>query len=199
MNNVDREMVEKGYAMILEGLGYDWRNNPHMEETPARAARAMVDEVCIGASTRPPKMTAFPLDGKSTMVISRQIPVRSLCAHHLLPFVGVAAVAYIPGEKILGLSKLSRAVEYWARRPQVQESLTNDIADFLGRVLELDFSSPDCVGGVGVVVRARHLCAEVRGVQHASDMITSALRGQFEHPEVRAEFLALAGVSHGHR
>lgn len=196
MNMVNREQVIKGYQMILDGLGYDWELDPHMADTPERAAKAMIDEICIGNHTEPPKMTAFPLDGKSAMVISRQIPVRSICAHHLLPFVGEAVVAYIPDEKILGLSKLSRAVEYWSRRPQVQETLTNQIADFLAEILELGNSGE---GGVGVVIRARHFCAELRGVKHESDMITSALRGQFELPEVRAEFLALAGVSHGYR
>jgi GTP cyclohydrolase I len=141
-------------------------------------------------------MTTFPLKGKSEMVVSRGIPVQSLCAHHLLPFVGEATVAYIPLNKVLGLSKLSRAVEYMARRPQVQEELTTGIADFLLETLvEPRLPEVEMEGwGVGVVIRAKHFCVELRGAKHSSDMVTSALRGEFLKPEVRAEFLSLAGV-----
>lgn len=192
-----RAQIVTGYQMILEGLGIDWENNPHMKNTPERAAKAMVEELCVGLLTDAPQMTAFPLNGHSEMVISRGIPVRSLCAHHLLPFVGEATVAYIPCRKVLGLSKLSRAVEYMSRRPQVQEALTTSIADFVLKSiqppLEIGEGAPSG-WGVAVVIRSQHFCMALRGVNHSADVITSALRGEFNEPEVRAEFLSLAGV-----
>lgn len=197
----DRLKVEQGYEMVLEGLGIDWANDDHMCGTPRRAAKAMVDELCRGLNEIPPAMTSFPLTGRKEMVISRNIPVRSLCAHHLLPFTGTATVGYIPYNSVLGLSKLSRAVEYCARRPQVQEDLTTDIANLvMSAILPPDVYQSvrqDGTGGgtgwgVAVVVRARHFCMELRGIQHTSDVVTSALRGEFLSPEVRAEFMSLA-------
>ena len=179
--------IERGYALILEGMGFDWKKDPHMSQTPSRAMRAMVTEICSGLFEDPPVMTTFPLEGNSNMVISRKIPIKSLCAHHLLPFIGYATVAYIPRETILGLSKLSRAVEYMMRRPQVQEQLTENIADFLQAQLDGPI-------GIGVVIQSRHFCMELRGVKHESEVLTSTLRGEFEKAEVRSEFLHLAGV-----
>lgn len=188
---ISQKKVEKGYQLILEGLGYNWKKLPHMVDTPSRAAQAMVFEICRGISQMRPKMTTFPLKGQGNMVISRGIPVLSMCAHHLLPFVGVATVAYIPKQRVLGLSKFSRAVDYCAGKPQVQEELTRDIANFLSEAL---FPQQSDRQDIGVVVRCRHLCMELRGVRHSSDVITSELRGEFMSPEVRAEFLSLAGV-----
>lgn len=172
--------------MVLEGLGIPWMASPHTVETPRRAARAMVEEICAGIVAKPPSLTVFPLEGTPSMIVSRRIPVRSLCAHHLLPFVGYATVAYIPGNSIVGISKLSRVVHHFMAKPQVQENLTTDIADHLQKVLKPQ--------GIGVVIQAKHFCMELRGVKHESNMLTSALRGEFEEPEVRAEFLSLAGV-----
>ncbi len=220
MSKPDLKKIEQGYAAVLEGLGLDWRSNPHMQDTPLRAAKAMANELCrhIG-QTDVPKMTTFPLKGEPTMIISRHIPVQSLCAHHLLPFTGEATVAYIPRDRVLGLSKLSRAVDFMARRPQVQEQLTSDVADFLVRTLGPEkIKRPSTQGGedhytpqdpeyahavrdlmdnwgVAVIIRSRHMCMELRGVEHSSDVITSALRGEFNKPEVRAEFLSLAEVN----
>lgn len=193
----DFAKVREGYRLILEGLGCDLKD-PHFEETPDRAAKSLFYELCSGITAAEPRVTTFPLEGKSEMIISRGIPVRSLCAHHFLPFVGEAVVAYIPDAKILGLSKLSRLVDYWSRRPQVQEQLTTSIANDL--MVRLFFPSDTFEGehpisgdcGVGVIVKARHLCMEHRGVGHTSDVITSALRGVFLEAEVRAEFLKLA-------
>lgn len=184
------EKVVQGYRLILEGLGLDLED-PHLRDTPTRAAKALYREMCAGlTSPEPPKMTTFPADGAKNMVISRGIPVRSLCAHHFLPFVGTAVIGYVPNELLLGLSKLSRAVEFKARKPQVQETLTAEIADFLTETLFPGGNTVD--GGVAVLLRARHFCMEVRGVNHVSDVTTSALRGCFNAPEVRAEFLKLA-------
>src|SRR5690242_7794935 len=120
------------------------------------------------------------------MVIARDIPFTSLCEHHLLPFVGTAAVGYLPGDRILGLSKLARVVELHARRPQVQERMTTQIADWIDDLLK--------PRGVGVVIRAEHTCMTLRGAQaRGSSTITSALLGTVRHdPRTRAEFLDLA-------
>lgn len=200
----DFAKVEAGFRSILEGLGVN-PEDPHFKETPNRAAKAFYYELCSGITTGEPKVTTFPQpDGvKSEMIISRGIPVRSVCAHHLLPFVGEAVVGYIPFDRILGLSKMTRVVNFWARRPQVQEQLTSSAADDLvqrlftpvGEVEGRDstFVPEGC--GVGIIIRSRHFCMEVRGVNHTSDVITSAVRGAFlNDPAVRAEFLKLAGV-----
>ena len=120
------------------------------------------------------------------LVVVRDIPVQSLCAHHLLPFIGVAHVAYLPDERIVGLSKLARAVAMWSRGLQVQERLSSQIAGWLD-----DRLHPK---GVGVVIEAEHLCMTVRGVRaHGASTVTSTLRGQVrDDPSTRSEFLALA-------
>jgi len=179
------KLIREGFEMVLEGLGFDWRNEPHMQETPMRAAEAWFFELCQGKTGDAPKITLFKQPGDSGMVILNHIPVKSMCAHHLLPFVGEASVGYVMEDQIIGLSKLSRIVDYFSRRPQVQEDLTNQIADFLEDLK---------ASGVGVVIKASHLCMVLRGTNHESEMVTSALRGVFLDAEVRAEFLKLAGV-----
>ena len=138
-------------------------------------------------SPAPFNPTTFPNDGDyDELVVAREIPFHSLCEHHLLPFVGVAHVAYLPGERILGLSKLARVVEYFARSLQVQERLTTQVADWLEHELQPK--------GVGVVLEAEHLCMSLRGVQkHGATTVTSALRGLVrDDARTRQEFLALA-------
>ena len=135
---------------------------------------------------RPFNATTFPNDGGyDELVVARDIPFHSLCEHHLLPFVGVAHVAYLPGERIIGLSKLARVVESFARAMQVQERLTTQVAGWLQHEL-----SPK---GVGVVLEAEHLCMSLRGVQKAgATTVTSALHGLVrDDPRTRQEFLAL--------
>jgi GTP cyclohydrolase I len=134
-------------------------------------------------------MTTFPNDeGYDELVLARSIPFRTVCEHHLLPFSGVAHVGYLPGERIVGLSKLARLVEHFAARPQVQERLTKQIADCLEEQL-----SPR---GVGVVIEAEHACMTLRGVRAlGSTTVTSALLGTMRaDARSRAEFFALAGV-----
>lgn len=193
MKTPSLQKVERGYKLILEGLGLSLKD-PHFKDTPQRAARAMFYELCAGLTNSPPKITTFPMKkgARSEMVLSEKIPVRSFCAHHFLPFVGYATVAYIPHRELLGLSKLSRIVDHWARRPQVQEDLTTNIADDMVRLLFKVGSDWEPDFGVGVVITARHFCMEVRGVNHPSEVTTSALRGAFLEPEVRAEFLKLS-------
>ena len=131
--------------------------------------------------------TTFPNDvGDDELVVARSIPFHSLCEHHLLPFVGVAHVGYLPGHRIVGLSKLARVVEFFARSLQVQERLTTQVADWLQTELQPK--------GVGVVIEAEHLCMSLRGVQkQGATTVTSALYGLVrDDPRTRQELLALA-------
>jgi len=136
---------------------------------------------------RPFDLTTFPNDeGYDELVLARSIPVQSVCEHHLLPSVGVAHVGYLPGDRILGLSKLTRVVEMFARRPQVQERLTQQVADWLQTTL--------APRGVGVVIEAEHLCMTMRGVRtDGVSTVTSSLQGHLRQDvAARAEFFALA-------
>ena len=172
--------------MLLEGLGIDI-NDDHFKNTPLRVARAWSEELCSGLGEKQFKLTTFPVakNYEPSMVVLQHIPVRSVCAHHLMPFYGEATVAYIPDQRLCGLSKLSRIVDYFARRPQVQEDLTSDIASFLCQKL-----TPL---GAGVLIKATHMCMAMRGVSHAGIMTTSSLKGLFQSDGiVRAEFTALA-------
>lgn len=168
------------FRAFLQTLGLDV-DDPHLRETPRRVATMFATELF---APHPFTFTTFPAEGDS-LVLVRDIPFVSICAHHLLPFRGVAHVGYIPTDRLVGLSKLARTVEYHARAPQVQERLTDQIADFLD--VNLDPL------GVGVVLEATHLCMEIRGVQKpGTTTTTSALRGVLrDEPEARAEFMAL--------
>src|SRR5687767_15770637 len=139
-----------------------------VEDTPRRIA-SMYAELL---SPAPFNATTFPNDGGyDELVVAREIPFHSLCEHHMLPFVGVAHVAYLPGERVLGLSKLARVVEHYARSLQVQERLTTQVAAWLEQTLQPK--------GVGVVLEAEHMCMSLRGAQkHGATTVTSALRGQ---------------------
>ena len=183
---MDRDKVLKGVKMLLEGLGVDMENK-HFQKTPERAAKSWMEEICSGLGDKKFRLTTFPIgeNYEPSMVVLQHIPVKSVCAHHLLPFIGEATVAYIPKEMLCGLSKLSRIVNYFARRPQVQEELTSDIANFLCENLDPQ--------GVGVIIKATHLCMAMRGVNHDGVMTTSTLKGSFlNESNVRAEFMALA-------
>jgi GTP cyclohydrolase I len=166
---------------LLSALGLSTESES-MAETPARMARAFAELL----SPRSFDLTTFPNDEQyDELVLARAIPVHSVCEHHMLPFVGVAHVGYLPGERILGLSKLARVVELFARRPQVQERLTAQIAGWLQDQLQ--------PAGVGVVIEAEHFCMTLRGVRAGgASTITSALRGRLrDDARSRAEFLAL--------
>ena len=163
------------YGEYMTALGIDWKNDPNSSDTPMRVAKAFVNDLAQGCYMAPPKITAFDnLDKYDGMVFQGNIDVKSFCSHHHLPFIGKAHVAYIPSEdgKVIGLSKLNRIVEYFARRPQVQENLTMQIHDYINST---------CTGnkGVAVMVEAGHLCACVRGVRHDSTMMTSKMSGAF--------------------
>jgi GTP cyclohydrolase I len=181
---VDLEAAEEAVRSLLQALGADTALE-ELRDTPRRAARAYADLL----TPEPFSLTTFANDaGYDELVLVRDIPFHSLCAHHLLPFVGVAHVGYLPGERILGLSKLARVVGSFARGLQVQERLTQQVADWLEGQL-----APK---GVGVVLEAEHLCMTLRGVQATgARTLTSALHGMIRHdPRTRQEFLALTGA-----
>ena len=182
---VDPFAAEAAVAGLLRALGQDVAD-PQLADTPRRVVESLTELL----SPVDFNLTTFPNDdGYDELVVARDIPMRSLCAHHLLPFIGVAHVAYLPGERILGLSKLARVVEMFARGLQVQERLTVQVADWLNEHL--------VPRGVGVVIEAEHLCMTQRGVMaHGARTATSALRGLLkEDARTRAEFLALVGRS----
>jgi GTP cyclohydrolase I len=181
---VDLDAAQRAAAQFLTALGVDL-SGEGLEETPARMARAYAELF----DARPFRMTTFPNDeGYDELVLARGIPFRTVCEHHLLPFSGVAHVGYLPGERILGLSKLARLVEHFAARPQVQERLTKQVADCLSDLLDPK--------GAGVVLEAEHSCMTLRGVRaRGSSTVTSALVGVLRSDaRSRAEFFALAGV-----
>jgi GTP cyclohydrolase I len=171
---------------ILDALGLDLAD-PNLAETDRRVAR-MYAEMFHGLKegTRP-QVTTFPNEEKyKAMVMEKEIPFYSMCAHHLVPFYGHAHIAYIPNDRILGLSKFARILEFYARRPQLQERLTEQVVEFLNHELRPQ--------GAMVVVEARHLCVEMRGVKKAGAVtVTSAIRGSFYKKEIREEFLDLLG------
>jgi GTP cyclohydrolase I len=178
---VDRPAAELAVAALLRALGRD-PAEPHLAETPRRVADAFAELL----TARPFDLTTFANDeGYNELVLATSLPVQSLCEHHLLPFTGVAHIGYLPGNRILGLSKLARVLDLFARDLQVQERLTQQVADWLQENL-----SPR---GVGVVIEAEHLCMSLRGVRAAgSRTITSALHGALrEDVRSRHEFFAL--------
>lgn len=180
----DLEAAEAAAAGFLAALGIPL-GSEGLRSTPRRMAHAYAELF----APRPFDLTTFPNEeGYDELVLARGIPVRSVCEHHLLPFVGVAHVGYLPGERILGLSKLARIVEHFACRPQVQERLTKQIADWLSEQL-----SPK---GVGVVIEAEHTCMTLRGVRASgSDTVTSTMLGSLrDDARSRQEFFALTGT-----
>ena len=179
------ERVEVAVAQLLEALGRDV-TAPHLSDTPRRVAESFIEMLTPGEFS----LTTFPDEsGSDGLVLVTDIPFHSLCAHHLLPFRGVAHIGYLPGDRIVGLSKLARALDYFARDLQVQERLTTQVADWLD-----DRLAPR---GVGVVLEAEHLCMSLRGVRASgSRTVTTALRGELrDDPEARREFLDRTGTT----
>jgi GTP cyclohydrolase IA len=182
--DVDLDAAQRAATDFLVALGIEV-GREGLQETPARMARAYAELF----DARPFRLTTFPNDeGYDELVLARGIPFRTVCEHHLLPFAGVAHVGYLPGERIVGLSKLARLVEHFAARPQTQERLTKQVADCLA----------DCLRprGAGVVLEAEHTCMTLRGVRAlGATTITSALAGALRaDSRSRAEFFASARV-----
>jgi GTP cyclohydrolase IA len=169
---------------ILTALGLDLKD-PNLAETDLRVAKMYIEMFSGLAEGAEPKVTTFPNEESySHMVMEKQIPFYSMCAHHLVPFYGHAHIAYIPRERILGLSKFARILEFYAKRPQLQERLTEQVVTFLEEKLQPQ--------GAMVVIEARHLCVEMRGVKKPGAVtVTSAIRGIFHQKPVREEFLDL--------
>jgi GTP cyclohydrolase I len=176
--------IAEHMAAVMRELNLDLED-PNYVETPERIAKMYLEMFHGLREGAEPKITTFPNDeGYDHMVIEKEIPFYSMCAHHFVPFYGHAHIAYIPQSTIVGLSKLPRVLEFYAKRPQLQERLTEQVAEFLWSKLEPQ--------GVMVVIEARHLCVEMRGVKKAGALTTtSALRGCFADRMVRQEFLAL--------
>lgn len=178
---IDRDAAERAAADLLAALGADLQHE-QLRDTPRRMVEAYTELL----TPEPFRPTMFPNEQDyDELVLVRSIPFHSLCMHHLLPFHGVAHVGYLPGRRIVGLSKLARVVEHFARDLQVQERLTTQIADWVQEQLEPK--------GVGVVLEAEHLCMSLRGVQKfGAKTVTSALHGLVrDDPRTRQEFLAL--------
>jgi GTP cyclohydrolase I len=180
---MDNDRIREAVASILESVGED-PNREGLRRTPERVSR-MYAELLSGYAVDPVALVngAMFTTDVDEMVVVREVEFASLCEHHLLPFIGHAHVAYIPRERIIGLSKIPRVVDMFARRLQIQEHLTRQIADFLMDVLEPQ--------GVAVVIDALHLCASIRGVKKSqARMVTSAMCGTFKRdPRTRSEFM----------
>ncbi len=182
--DVDLAAAELAAGQFLQALGIS-TDSESLRGTPGRMARAYAELF----SPRPFDLTTFPNDEDyDELVLVRSIPLRSVCEHHLLPFVGTAHIGYLPGHRILGLSKLARILEHFACRPQVQERLTKQVADWLQTHLEPK--------GVGVVIQAEHTCMTLRGVQATgTTTMTSTLLGLLRtDARSRSEFLTLTGL-----
>jgi GTP cyclohydrolase I len=187
-NMIDEASVH--YGNFLKAVGFDFTADKQTENTPRRVAKAWLKDLIIGSVSDEPNITTFPNDENYTgLVIQSGIPITSMCAHHNLAFTGFATVAYIPGEKVIGLSKLNRIVEWFSRRPQMQESLTQQVHDYISDKMEC--------GSVAVSVACKHTCCSHRGIKHPSTMTTNKFSGVFMEPSnmIRDEFLSAIQVN----
>jgi GTP cyclohydrolase I len=192
LSRIDKiDIIEEKFKDIMQTLGLDLSDDS-LEETPKRVAKMLVGEIFWGLDYEAfPKCTTVDNKMKyDEMVIERDISVQSNCEHHFVIIDGLATVAYIPNQKVLGLSKINRIVEYFSKRPQIQERLTEQIYYALQYILETD--------NIGVVIQAQHFCVRSRGVEDTgSNTVTSKLGGCFKtEPSVRAEFMQMVSL-HG--
>ena len=187
------EDAAEAYGKFLDALGCDWRNDPNSSDTPRRVAKAYVFDLWRGRYDAPSEITAFPSDGYNGIVQESNIPVTSMCSHHHQTIGGRVSIAYVPSEngKVVGLSKLNRIVEHFARRGAIQEQLTVAIHNAIDKICEGNL-------GVAVMIDATHNCVSCRGVKHhGASMQTAKLTGCFlKEDAARAEFyknIELAG------
>ena len=187
---IDRARIEAAVVELLHAIGED-PTKANFSSTPERVAEAYAEFFAgVGQDPLEHLRESVPIDQLSDAVVVTDITVRSMCEHHLLPFLGVAHVAYLPGARVVGLGKLPRVVNTLAARPQMQESLTEQIADALVEGLD--------PRGVLVVVEARHQCVAARGVEQTnSRTITIASRGELTEPAARSEIMTLIGLTGG--
>lgn len=179
--------LEKKVAEMLDILRIS-RKDPNSTHTPLRVAKMLVNELLIGRYEPPPKITVFPnRKHVNNLIISQGIEVMSMCSHHWQTISGRCVIGYIPGEYVVGVSKLSRIVQWFARRPQIQEELGEQIADYIQKMLKPK--------ALGVVIKAKHYCMIARGVEESeeeTEMITSVMRGYMLNDQsLRNEFLNL--------
>lgn len=180
---VDKEKIEAAVRMFLEGIGED-ADREGLADTPGRVAR-MCEELFAGIGESPKEHLEKTFGaGGSEMVVEKDITFYSTCEHHLMPFYGKVHVAYIPNGRVVGLSKLARTVEVFARRPQIQEQLTAQIADAL-----MEYVHPK---GAMVLVEAEHMCMTMRGIKKpGSKTVTCAARGAFEDEGLKQQFFRM--------
>jgi GTP cyclohydrolase I len=172
------------YGRFLEAMGFDYQADPQTIDTPKRVSKAWLKDLIIGSVSDEPKITTFPNeDNYDGLVVQSGIPVVSMCAHHNLAFTGYATVAYIPGDYVIGLSKLNRIVEWFARRPQMQESLTQQIHNYITEKMKCE--------SVAVSIACKHTCCSHRGIKHNSVMSTNKFSGFFMEKDnlIREELL----------
>ena len=176
--------LEKKFGEIIDILGYD-RDDPNLIDTPKRIAKMYINEIFCGNFTEPPKITVFPnTKNANQLLIVGPMSLNSICVHHFLPFIGECYIGYIPKDKVIGISKFSRIMDWFMRRPQIQEELVEQIADFIQKELE--------PLGCGVYISSQHTCMKVRGVREANTLTKDmALRGNFYELPVKTEFLSL--------
>lgn len=171
-----RATAKKAVEDLLRALQFDQQGDPNLVDTPNRVSKMYIDELFSGCYTECPKITAFPNDkGYRSAVFLGPIQVKSVCSHHLLPIIGSAYVTYLPGNQLVGLSKLARVVQWYMRRPQIQEDLTIQILDHINSIL------PDN-RGIAVYIKATHYCVIARGAEETTSavMTTSAFSGLFD-------------------
>lgn len=167
------------YAIFMELLGI--KEDANSKETAYRFAKMMFNERCSALSSKPPEFTTFPANGYDEYIVVKNIPYFSMCAHHHVTFYGKVHIAYHPGKVILGLSKFARIVYYFAAKPQIQEGLTNEIADYLKEKLN--------PRGLAVKVDGNHLCMASRGVKAVgAETITQCIRGDIDKREIAELF-----------
>ena len=192
-SRVDREAVERAFAAVIDALGLDPASEPELARTPARVAD-LYREIFAGLDSAPePDLAIMPravaLPGEELVVV-RDLPFYSLCVHHFVPFFGHAHIAYLPGDALVGISGPARLLEHYARRPQLQERIASQLADHLERVL--------APRGVAVMLEARHLCMEMRGIRAPGRVETRVLRGELAGPRGVALFPPSAGIRDPH-
>ena len=181
---MDEDKIEALFREVLKEIGIE-ENTEVLKNTPKRIAKSYKEIFAGMDDGNEPKITLFKNPGYNDILAVKDIPFYSMCEHHLLPFFGKVSIAYIPGDEILGLSKFPRITKFFAAKPQVQERLTKDIADFISEKVKSK--------GVLVIIKARHMCMEMRGIKSINaETRSSAIRGVFkESKETREEALKL--------
>ena len=171
----DRKAVERAVAALIHALGLSERDEPELRDTPARVAEFYAEALSGLDPAAIPELATFPHTGSGDdLVVVRDLPFHSLCLHHLVPFFGRAHIAYLPDARIIGISGTARLLDHYARRPQLQERITRQIADHLERLV--------APRGVAVMLEARHLCMEMRGIRKPGRVETRVVRGALAEP-----------------